>query len=217
MDRPREKAIRYGVESLTDCELLALLLRTGTKSVDVYNLANQMLQKFINLKGIANASIDELRKINGIGIVKSLEIKTIVEFSLRVKKSMYSKFENFSQLHDNVTGIFANSYQEKLLVIGLDKQNNILMERIIYVGDESSTHLSTKEIAKKLLGVHASKCIIIHNHPSQNSIPSTNDILATKRLEIGLNYLGIKLLEHMIYCNDNYYLIFKDKKYLKYE
>ncbi len=210
--KPREKALQKGVEALSDCELLALLLKTGTKNFSVFDLAKTVLEKYGTIKNILDAPLSGLMETKGIGKIKALEIKSVLEFNKRYDNSEIFRFTNFQNLHRDLRPAFKFLTQEKLVVIGMNKQNNIIVNKVIYIGDSCSTHLSPRDIARSLINIGASKCIVVHNHPSQDSDPSVNDIIETKKLNIALNYIGIKLVEHMIFCDKSFHLIISGKK-----
>jgi DNA repair protein RadC len=216
-NRPQEKAIKYGIKSLSDCELLALIIRTGTKDVSVLELSLQMICDFKGLSNIINSSFYELSKCNGISKVKALQINAIKEIYNRISQNneqiafkeikLSSGDEVYNYLHLKIENLF----QERLIVLYLNIKNVILYEEIISIGDESSTILNNKLICKNAIEKYAKKVIIAHNHPSGNCNPSLADIQAFYQLKSALSLIQVKLLDHIIIGKDSYYSFYENK------
>lgn len=216
--KPREKAMIFGVEKLTDAELLAIILSTGSKKYDVLEISHQLLKKYLTLKNIVNLSLDELSSNYGIKKVKALKLLIVSELIKRIE------FENNQQDYYNelcligmrFKNLLCDSYKEKLALILLSKNYKLIYESILSVGNEEQVIISPKEIISMALKYDSKKIYIAHNHPSNVYFPSQGDIMQTKNLLTMCKYMGIELIDHLIIVHSGYYSI-TNQKYYKYE
>lgn len=214
--RPYEKCIIYGEQALTDEELLAVIIKCGTKSEDCISLSRRILSynKSEGLLNILSLSYNELININGIGKVKAIQIKCIGELSKRISKMTYSKKQCFSTAVD-----IANYYmeemrhlkRERLVAMFLDTSCNYLGEYEVSLGTVNSSLASAREIFIEALKVEAVNIILVHNHPSGNPTPSNEDIKITSSLIEAGNLIGIHIIDHII-IGDNIYISFREKE-----
>jgi DNA repair protein RadC len=203
IDRPREKLEKYGPGKLSDAELLAILLRTGTKDMNVLKLAKKILQKFPQEK-ILTASIDELKNIHGLGKVKSMEIIACLELGKRLLKdkkatlilSPKDVWENLKDIRDHK--------KEHFVIFYLDTRNQEIQREIISVGILNANLIHPREVFEPAILHTAAQIIVAHNHPSGNPEPSSDDIVITKRLQEAGKILGIEILDHVVVTKNNH-------------
>jgi len=194
-ERPREKLAENGAESLSDAELLAILLRTGIKGKNVKELSFEILEKF-SLHDLTNAEMTEFKEIEGISDVKAGQLEAIGELGLRLQREKRDKIENLSDVKARVEDLKFKS-SEVLRVFYLNSGNEILEEYEID-GSISSVKIGGSEIFRRGLKADASALILCHNHPSGESKPTEEDISTTEEL-VGLGgRLGLEVLDHVI-------------------
>jgi len=212
-NRPVERMIEKGSDTLSDAELLAIILKTGTKNKNVLELANQVLSKF-PINSIDNLEISELTEINGIGKVKASQIKAIYELHKRLSGRKNILKEDIkvyapSQIYEYLKEDIGNKLQENLVAIFL-KGNNIISKKIITIGTDSQTLISHKNIISLALRERAQALIIAHNHPSGEAYPSREDISETQKLSRISKELDICFLDNLIVTKEGYFS-FKEK------
>ncbi len=172
IDRPREKLERYGVEKLKDAELLAILLRTGTKDINVLKLSEKILNKFKNQK-FENVSIDDLKKIHGLGSVKACEIIACFELGRRMLKDKKSSIlltpkDVWQRMED-----IRDSKKEHFVVFYLDSRNQEIQREIISIGTLNESLVHPREVFEGAIKNNASSIIVVHNHPSDKFYESS--------------------------------------------
>lgn len=205
-ERPREKALKYGVRSLSNQELLAIILRTGTKDESVLTLANNILYKLESISDMNELTIDELLTIKGIGEAKALEIKAAIEFGYRIIRDeqdhnqVSSPVAVFNLLKDEMRLL----KQEHLYALYLNTKGRLIAKKMITKGTTNMTIIDDKEIIKWACKHSASAIIISHNHPSGDPTPSAEDLKATEKLIKSTNLVDIPLLDHIIIGNNFY-------------
>lgn len=220
MEQPYEKFLKLGSEYLTDAELLAIIIRTGTKeenSVEIGQRVLKLSDERYGLLGLHHISIEELMTIHGIGEVKAVKIKCIAELSKRI-----SKMSAGLKLQINSPKTVADYYMEELrhieteriLLVMLDNKNRIIKDIVISQGTVNASILSPREIFLIALRYKAVYILILHNHPSGDPTPSKQDIAITKRMKEVADLIGIPLIDHIV-IGDNKYISFKEKRYLK--
>lgn len=214
--RPREKAYRIGVENLSDSELLAIIIQSGTKQMSALELSNQLINIFNGLDKVLDSSSYLLMQVKGISKVKSLLILSIKELFNRYNQSKISNDEIvFNSILDiyNYVYLKINKLSEKIIVFYLNNKNVLLYEQVLSIGDESSAILNNKLILKTVLEKYAKKVIVVHNHPSGNPLPSLADINAYYDLFEALKYINVVLLDSIIIGNKKYYSIKNELEY----
>ena len=211
--RPRERLKRYGVSSLGDDELLAILLRCGTKSMSVKDLSVEIVNKFEKINNLENATLEELTSIKGIKEAKAITILAAIELGKRVlrKEGNNIVINNNRIVYDLLKYDFINSYQESFVVLFLDTKNKLIKKEEIFKGTISSSTIHPREIFKLAVKHSAYSIIVVHNHPSGNSMPSQADIELTDKLMESGKLLGIPIIDHIIIGYNNFYS-FYDKK-----
>ncbi len=197
IDRPREKLEKYGVSKLSDSELLAILLRTGGKGINVVELANKILKKFGG-KGLPTADLAELKKTFGLGTAKACEIVACFELGRRLlngKKAalLLTPQDVWQELKD-----IRDLKKEHFVVFYLDTRNQEIKREIISFGTLNANLVHPREVFEPAIKHSAAQIIVAHNHPSGDPEPSDEDIEITKRLVEAGKILGIELLDHVI-------------------
>ena len=197
VDRPREKLEKYGPEKLTSPELLAILLRTGTKDCNVLELSKKILQKFPTEK-LLNASIKELSEIHGLGKVKACEIIACLEFGRRILKGKKATLIlSPKDVWENCQDI-RNHKKEHFVVFFLYTRNQQIQREIISIGTLNANLVHPREVFEPAILHNAAQIIVCHNHPSGNPEPSDEDLAITRRLQEAGKILGIEVLDHVI-------------------
>ena len=210
--RPYERCMNYGVQSLTDIELLAIILRTGSKHFDVMALAHNILNMSgprSGLGSLMHKSYEELLEVKGIGSIKAIQLLCIGEISKRIWRRETSS----QKLYFTSPELCATYYmqemryleQEELRIAFLDTKQRLLSDCVLTVGTVDSSLVSVREILIESLKRQAVNVIIIHNHPSGNPTPSDEDKRVTKKIAIGFTAVGINLNDHIIIGDNTYY------------
>lgn len=209
--RPREKAIKYGLKNLTDSELLAIIIKTGYKNTSAIELSNLILSSAKTLYNLGDLSIEVLSKYKGISKVKATTILAAIELGRRANDSrIITKIKNAEEIFAKYQYKFKNCYQENLLVIFLNNQNQIIKDEILFKGSINQSLFHPREIIKKAIDYLAVKIILVHNHPSGNEEPSGMDDEFTLRMIKCGNLVGINVIDHIIIGN-NYYSYYDHK------
>ena len=207
-ERPVEKLLQFGVESLSNEELLAILLRTGTKGENVIALSKRLLIELDGLDGLLNVSFEEASKIKGIKKVKACQIIAMMELFNRFK-TLKSQKENLkiSSPKDVSTLLInemSNFKQEVFKLILLNTKNIIIGTKDVFKGTLNSSIVHPREVFKEAVHRGSANIIVCHNHPSGDPNPSKEDIDITLRLKECGNIMGIGLLDHIIIGNNKY-------------
>lgn len=197
VDRPREKLEKYGPEKLSNSELLAILLGTGVKGVNVVELSNKILRKFSN-GGLAKASFKELKNTFGLGEAKACEISACFELGRRLLQNKQSALlltpkDVWDELKD-----IRDHKKEHFVVFFLDSRNQEIKREIISVGSLNANLVHPREIFEPAVRHLAAQIVIAHNHPSGDPEPSEEDLIITKRLSEAGKIMGIEIIDHII-------------------
>jgi len=208
-DQPREKLMNKGKEALSDAELIAILLRSGSISQSAVELGRSLLQKVDhNLIALSKLSIDDLMRHKGIGEAKALSIIAALELGMRrrlaevpVRKTVSSSRDAFDLLYTSV----ADCLYEEFWVLLLNHANRRISVEQISEGGQAGTVVDPKKIFKLALEQNAAGIILCHNHPSGNLNPSTADRNLTDKIKSAGNFLDIKVLDHLIIADESYY------------
>lgn len=214
-DRPRERLINYGASSLSNEELLSILLNSGTKNISVKNLASIILSKTNNLKDLEKLSYHDLISIKGVGEAKASVILSFLELSKRIKledNNIKNVKLNDPSLVFNFFKYRVNKYQEEFHCIYLDAKKRVISSKLLFVGTVNHSMIHPRDIFKEAYNLNAAFIICVHNHPSGDVNPSGDDINVTKRIfDVG-NLMGIKLVDHIIVSENNYYSFLENGK-----
>lgn len=199
---PREKMQTRGIEALSDVELLALFLRTGTRRRDVLSFAHDLLEHFGSLYGLLQASESALIQMEGIGIAKYAQLKGIAELARRFFNARLMMLEdplsNPDITREFLQSQLANEEREIFLVIFLDNQNRVLKHCRLFSGTLSHVEVHPREIVREAIKVNAAAVILAHNHPSGSTQPSKADRMMTERVIKCCNFMEISVLDHFI-------------------
>ena len=220
MERPYEKLELYGPEKLTSAELLAIIIKTGTKEETAVELAKRILNLNEgvvqnNLNFLREKSIEEFMQIKGIGKVKAIQLKALCEFATRMNKPLdYRKIK--IQTPGDIAKILNEDMKhlktELLKLVILNNSNEILKIQNITEGNSNMVSADAKNILSDVIKMQAPKIILAHNHPSENLMPSKSDINFTKRIKQACEILGVQLLDHIIIAGDGYTSILYEMK-----
>lgn len=205
--QPRERLLAYGEKALADHELLAILLRTGTRQKNVFHLAMKLLHHFEHLYGLKNASLEELQEVSGIGPVKAVELKAAIELGGRIHRSELPKLGHILSTQDAGKWFISEMgdlHQEHLSVVFLNSKNHIIRKKTIFIGTVNSSVAHPREIFKEACKYPTARMIVAHNHPSGDIMPSQADLYFTERLIQCGELMGIELLDHLIIGHDKY-------------
>lgn len=209
IEQPREKMAKYGPEKLDDAELLAILLRTGTKEMSVLKLAQKILRVYKD-RGVHDVHIDELQKIHGLGLAKSCEIVACFELGRRLLQGKKTQLIASPQdVWDRLKDI-RSAKKEYFVVLYLDTRNQEIMHEVISVGTLNASLVHPREVFEPAVIHHCAQIIIAHNHPSGDPEESYDDIMTTRRLVEAGKILGIAVADHVIVTEKNF-VSFKEK------
>ena len=216
-ERPRERFIKYGVENLSNEELLSIILKTGTREYSVKRLALILLNELGGIEKLRSATINTLTKIKGIGQVKAIELLSIVELSKRMNMGDVNsvKLNNSKVIFDYFKHVFQDEKQEYFYAIYLDTKSKLISFKLLFKGTLNSSTVHPREIFKYAFLESAASIIVIHNHPSGDVNPSIQDIELTKSLmKIG-SIIKIPVIDHIIIGKDKYYSFYEYMNKLK--
>ena len=208
--RPREKAIRFGIEELSDAELLALLIGSGYKGKSAIDVANELLSSYFNsMYSLSNSNLASLEAHTGLKEAVALRLLAAFEFHHRLNSPKYQKQDSIKSSGEVYLRYqyLENYDQEVLILIMLDSKNRIKQEKLLYKGTFDSFSIDVRQILQEIILAKAKSFILIHNHPDEESTASDNDILATNVIEKSANNLGIKLIDHIIIYRGGFYSI----------
>ncbi len=216
-ERPYEKLEKYGSETLSNAELLAIVIRTGSLEETSVALAQRLLARAENNSGIAflhDLSVEELRKTKGIGRVKALQIKAVMELSKRVSASLINNNRVTIKSPVEVSSLVMEEMRylkkEVFKIILLNTKNHIIKYLNVSVGSLNSSIVHPREVFSEAVKTGCSAMLLVHNHPSGDPEPSREDIETTQRLVNAGNILGIKVLDHVV-IGDGKYISFKEQ------
>jgi DNA repair protein radc len=212
-ERPRERLAKYGSEVLSNAELLAIILRTGTRSDSAINLANRLLKNETGIRYLYDVSFEELKNIKGIGNAKACQIKAAIELGRRLR-TYKGNDSVFIKSPGDAAGLVMEDMRylkiECLRVIMLNIKNMVIGMRDVSVGSINSSIVHPREIFVEAIRISSASIIICHNHPSGDPTPSQEDINVTRRVAEAGKIVGIELIDHVI-IGDGRYISLKEK------
>lgn len=218
-ERPYEKLEQYGAKTLTNAELLAIIIKTGTKEETAVGLAQQILKmnntKEQNLSFLREITVEEFMKIKGIGKVKAIQLKAICELATRMNAITNYKERKILQPRDIAEILIEEmrfEKQEILKVAMLDNRNKLIKIKDIAKGGGNFAVTTIKSVLNEAVKIEASKIILIHNHPTGDPTPSEKDKEFTDKVEQATEILGIKLLDHIVIGRTDYVSIFSQRE-----
>lgn len=215
-DRPRERMLKLGASHLSNQELLAILLGSGTREESVMTLSNRLLMHFEGLNLLKDATIEELTSIKGIGTAKGVLLLSAMELGRRM--SQYKPNERYvirspEDGADYVMEEMRNLNQEHFVVLFLNTKNQIIHRQTIFIGSLNASIVHPREVYREAVKRSAASIICAHNHPSGDPSPSQEDIHVTRRLVECGKMIGIELLDHLV-IGDRKFISLKEKGYL---
>ncbi len=208
-ERPYEKCLSGGAKTLSDAELLAALLRTGSRGETAVELAGRILELpgYEGLSGFGKIPLERFREMRGIGKVKAVQLKCLAELAVRMSKAAAGEKLCFGD-PATIAGFYMEELrreeQEELIVLFLDAKNRLLKEKLMFKGTVNASLVSPREIFVEALKIRAVHLVLIHNHPSGDPAPSREDVRVTERIRKSGELLGIRLLDHIIIGDNRY-------------
>jgi DNA repair protein RadC len=215
-EQPRERLMTQGAGALSEAELLAIFLRVGVKGMSVLDLSRLLLQKFEGLRGLFKASDQDLRNIKGMGTAKIATLRAIAALNQRWLEETVKR-ESFVECSGDVHKLLANKFrdldQEIFSVIFLDTKHRVIQIQEMFRGTINTASVFPREIVKRALDLAAAALIAVHNHPSGNPEPSSEDRRVTEDLKKACQLMELSLLDHIV-IGSNGYFSFADKRLL---
>jgi len=215
-DRPRERLLKHGAGHLSNQELLAILLGSGTKEESVIALSNRVLMHFEGLKLLTDATIEELMAIKGIGVAKGVLLLATIELGKRMNQYKPDDKYIIRSPDDGANYIMEEMRslkQEHFVVLFLNTKNQVIHRQTIFIGSLNASIVHPREVFREAVKRSAASIIVAHNHPSGDPSPSQEDIHVTRRLVESGKMIGIELLDHLI-IGDRKFISLKEKGYL---
>ncbi len=212
-ERPRERLLEVGEKSLSNEELLSIILKTGTKNISVKDLSRKILNEIKDISNLKDITYNKLIKIKGIGTVKAVELLASLELGRRVyyrNVKQKIKLNNTILVFEHFKNLFINETQENFYALYLNTKSELISYKLLFKGTINTSVVHPREIFKHAFLESANSIIVIHNHPSNNTTPSKEDINLTNKLfEIG-NIMAIPVIDHIIIGIDNYYSFYEN-------
>lgn len=214
-ERPYEKFLSLGASGLSDADLLAIIIKTGTKDKSAVDIAQEMLSgRHGNLLNLYEMSYDELIQVSGIGQIKAIQLKAVAELSMRISKAKRAR-----SIRMNTPVTIADYYmeqmrhlqQEVVICAYFDVKSRFLGDKFISKGSLSSSVVDISSVMRTALEKNASKIVLLHNPPSGDCTPSKDDIAVTDRLAEGSRIFSIELCDHIIIGDNEYYSFYENK------
>jgi len=211
-DRPRERIILAGAGSLTNYELLAVLLKTGTSGMGVLEFAEMILRRFGGLSGLDRVTFDQLRQVKGIGEAKAAELIAAIEFGKRIHEATANResrqIRSAEDVYELVCAKMRSLDHEELWVINVDSKNRVLAIDRLYKGSVNASTIRIAEVFQGAVSRKAMGIILVHNHPSGDPTPSDLDFVVTRNVKEAGRILEIALLDHVVIGAGDYRSIF---------
>ena len=210
-ERPRERLKELGPESLSDKELLAIILKTGSKNKNVTELAIEILKEY-ELAELKQISLNKLTKIKGIGEVKALELLSAIELGKRIncaKQTKLKKMKTPKEIWESTKYLFEDKNQEYFYAFYFNTKKELISKKLLFIGTLNESVVHPREVFKEAYRLSASCIVCAHNHPSNDTTPSAADIYFTDQLiKIG-KIQGIPVIDHIIMGENNYYSFYE--------
>lgn len=214
-ERPYEKCLLTGAESLSDAELLAVIIRTGARGKQSLELSREILkstEEKQSILKIQNLTINELMKMKGIGKVKAVQIKCIAELAKRIAKASAAAELSFTK-PESIANYYMEELrhqkQEHMILVMLDTKSGLIGDKVLFKGTVNASLASPREMFIEAVKKEAVYIILLHNHPSGNPTPSQEDLQLTKRVQQAGDLMGIQLIDHII-IGDRKYVSFAE-------
>ncbi|HBE45180.1 MAG TPA: hypothetical protein DDW17_06970 [Deltaproteobacteria bacterium] len=211
-ERPRERLLKFGADKLSDAELLAILLRVGSSGKSAVDMARELMNEFGNFRTIDSKSFAELKR-KGLGIAKIAQIKAAIEIGkrfLKEKSLTKIKVKTSKDIVDYFIPYLRDMKKEIFKAVLLDGKNKIIKDVTISEGTLTKSIVHPREVIKEAIAESASALVLIHNHPSGEPQPSQDDIEITNRMVAACELVGIRILDHIIIGDNNYFSFFNE-------
>lgn len=214
-EKPRERMLEYGVENLSNVDLLSIILRNGVKDISVKEVAINILNNIESINDLSSLGVRELSNIKGVGPVKAITLLASIELGKRVsikEAKANMSLSNKEKIHEVFKKFFINENQEKFLAIFLDNKKCLINYKILFIGTNNASIAHPREVFMEAIKANASAVVVMHNHPSGNVLPSEEDKNITEKLIQSGHMLGIPLLDHIITNGEEYYSFYDEFK-----
>lgn len=208
-ENPREKALTYGIETLNNVELLALILRTGHKNESVIQLSQRLLTEIGGFANLSTVTYADLIVLKGIKQAKAIEILSIIEIAKRLKdvssieKPLLNPYDIFGRVHNQLMFL----KQEHFLLLCLDNKNKVIKEKTIFIGSLNMSVVTPREVFKEAIAISSAKIVLVHNHPSGDALPSEEDLLMTEQFQKLGQMMSIEVIDHIVVGWNQFYSI----------
>lgn len=212
-ERPREKAIYYGIETLSNQELIAVILRTGNKEMSVLSLAQFLLDEIGGFQELKDIDYQRLIQIKGIKQAKAIELMACIEIAKRMqsKQDLKNRIRQPKDAYAYIKNKLMFEKQEKVILLCLNNHLEIIQDKLLFIGSGDVALLETKEVFQYTLRSGCNRIILIHNHPSGDPKPSQEDREITQKIEQMAKHLDIEFIDHII-IGDHCYYSFKSNQ-----
>ena len=213
-ERPRERLKKYGSGSLSNQELLAIILKTGTKNKNVTELALDILKEY-PIENLQDISINKLTQIKGVGEVKALELLAVIELGRRIYIKTTKELKKLSSAKEIFLAtrhLFINQHQENLYALYFNTKQELIETKLLFIGTVNESIVHPRELFKEAYRLSATYIVCLHNHPSNDTTPSQADIFFTEQIRNTGIMHGIKVVDHIIVGQDNFYSFYENKK-----
>lgn len=214
-EKPRERMLEYGVENLSNVDLLSIILRNGVKDISVKEVAINILNNVESINDLSSLGVRELSNIKGVGPVKAITLLASIELGKRVsikEAKANMSLSNKEKIHEVFKKFFINENQEKFLAIFLDNKKCLINYKILFIGTNNASIAHPREVFMEAIKANASAVVVMHNHPSGKVLPSEEDKNITEKLIQSGHMLGIPLLDHIITNGEEYYSFYDEFK-----
>jgi DNA repair protein RadC len=212
-ERPRERLLKEGAQTIQTHELIAIILQTGSKRESVLELSKKILYRFQNVKELSSAPIMEYKKVPGIGNAKAIQLKAAFELGKRAMQEVYEKniiLHNPESIYLFLKDQLELKMQEHFIVLYLNTKGELIKKEVLFIGSLNASLIHPREIFKYAVINSAAQMILVHNHPSGDPTPSQNDMDVTNIIHENSLMMDIQLLDHII-IGRNRYFSFKEK------
>ncbi len=213
-DRPREKMLKLGPSALSDCELLAILVETGIKQTSALDLAREILDQFQSVTALSHVTVEELCSIPGIGPAKAMKVKAGLELANRCMARDIARREQINgpeDVYDLLRFRFLGENREHFAVLLMNTKNHLLKVEVVSIGSLDTSIVHPREVFSYAIKASSAAVILVHNHPSGNPEPSTEDKNLTSRLIKAGELLGISVLDHIIIGANDFFSFAKEQ------
>jgi DNA repair protein radc len=215
-ERPRERMMQYGAEALSHTELLAILLRTGTRQESAVHLAGKILKECGTLRNLLDMSMSELTAIRGIGPAKAVQLRAGIELGRRIVRSGQGEIVTVRKPQDAANYVMEELRylkKEHFVCLFLNTKNHIIARETLSVGTLNASLVHPREVFRAAVKAGSASIICVHNHPSGDPMPSPEDVQLTKRLVEAGELMGIEVLDHLV-IGDGRFISLKEQGYM---